>query len=104
MSDAHRMNIFPTDMEGFLTKSTPLLQDWVLRNTAPIKIACEQYQQESIANTKQLEKYFNKKPFEAEEQHPLSDEDEDDEPTAPEGEFRKMLRTTRLLSYFPKVK
>ena len=104
MSDAHRTSNFPADMDGFLTKSTILLQDWVLRNTEPIKIACEQYQQESVANTKQLEKYFTKKQFEAEDQHPLSDEDEDDEPTAPEGEFRRMLRTTRLLSYFPKVK
>ena len=103
MSDAHRTSIFPTDMEGFLKKSTPLLQDWVLRNTEAIRVACENYQQESIADTRQLEHYFTKKAFEIEEHHPLSDE-EDDDPEEPEGEFRRMLRTTRLLSYFPRVK
>ena len=103
MSDADRSSIFPVDMEDFLKKSTQLLQDWVLRNQEAIKTACDNYKQNSIANTKQLEKYFIKKTFETEDHHPLSDE-EDDESDPVEGEFRRMLRATRLLSYFPRVK
>ena len=102
MSDADRTT---SDMEGFLKKSTQLLQEWVLHNKDAVKVACENYHNESIANTRQLEQYFTKKTFEVEEQHPLSDEEEEDEEsTAPEGEFRRMLRATRLLSYFPRVK
>ena len=103
MSDADRSSIFPTDMEDFLKKSTQLLQDWVLRNQEVIKVASDNYKQNSTANTKQLEKYFTKKTFETEDHHPLSDED-DDAPDPVEGEFRRMLRATRLLSYFPRVK
>ena len=105
MSEVHRSSIYPTDMEEFLKKSNTLLQDWVLRNTQAIKLACENYTQESISNTKTLENYFQKKTFEVQEHHPLSDEDEDEEETQqPEGEFRRMLRMTRLLSYFPRMK
>ena len=91
MSDADRSSIFPTDMEAFLKKSTQLLQDWVLRNNEAVKIACERYQNNSIADTKTLEQYFTKKTVEVEEQHPLSDDEDDDEPIAPEGELRRML-------------
>ena len=104
MSDADRSSIYPTDMESFLTKNTQLLQDWVLRNSEAIRVACESYTKNSIANTKQLEQYFTRKTFEVEEQHPLSDDEDEDESTATEGEFRRMLRATRLLSYFPRVK
>ena len=105
MSDAYRRSsIFPTDMDSFLTKSTSLLKDWILRNKQAITIACEQYQQDSTERTKTLETYFTKRTIEIEERHPLSDDEEDDAPEETEGEFRRMLRATRLLSYFPRTK
>ena len=96
MSDARRSTIFPSDMETFLNKSTNLLQDWVLRNKQAIDVACQEYLQESISNTRQLESYFTKKTFEVEESHPLSDDD-DDEIEETEGEFRRILRAIIVL-------
>ena len=105
MSELSRTMIYPDDMDSLLNKSTTHLKDWILRNKKAIEVACTEYEQDSIAHTKQLEKYFSKKTFstmDIEEHHSLSDEDgEDDETQETEGEFRRMLRTTHLLSYFP---
>ena len=56
-----------------------------------------------VDNTRTLENYFNKTIIEEEEHHPLSDDEEDDNTEETAGEFRRMLKVTRLLSYFPKI-
>ena len=103
MSDARRSIIFPSDMESFLSKSTNLLQDWILRNKQTVEMACQEYLQDSTANTQCLETFFHKKTVEIEERHPLSDDEYDDNDGI-EGEFHRMLRVTCLLSCFPRLK